>query len=76
MANRLRLAARGQRLEMVPPKDMVALVEPMFEKREELQERLHKQFPQQNPLILKSALAGIMRKGASWDGDPGNDSRT
>lgn len=63
-------AARGQRVEMVPPREMVPVVESMFRSRDQLQAELERNFPQQNPLILKSAIAGIMREGPSWKGDP------
>lgn len=63
-------AARGQRVEMVPPKSMIALAEPMFAERDRLQAQLEKQFPGQNPLTLKSAMAGIMFEGSKWHGDP------
>jgi hypothetical protein len=60
-------AARGQRLEMVPPKSMIGIAEPMFAKREQLQTQLERQFPNENPLVLKSAVAGIMREGSNWN---------
>jgi hypothetical protein len=63
-------AARGQRVEVVPPESMIPEVENLFRQRDSLQTQLQRQFPQQNPLVLKSALAGIFREGSAWNGDP------
>jgi len=38
-------AARGQRVEMVPPREMIKLAEPMFHKRDGLEEELEQKFP-------------------------------
>jgi hypothetical protein len=63
-------AARGQRVEMVPPQSMVATAEALFEERDHLQEKLETQFPEESPLTLKSAVAGIMREGSNWHANP------
>ena len=39
-------AARGQTVEMVPPKAMVALVEPLFLQRDQLESDITKRFPE------------------------------
>ncbi|MGZ3684194.1 MAG: hypothetical protein ACXVCI_10090, partial [Bdellovibrionota bacterium] len=58
-----------QRVEMVPPESMIALAEPMFALRDQLLDSLQKQFPNMDSLELRSALAGIMRVGPSWNTD-------
>jgi hypothetical protein len=61
-------AARGQRVEMVPPKEMIADVETLFAKRNALQAELIKGFPNETKPRINSAVSGIMRKGSAWDG--------
>jgi hypothetical protein len=45
-------------------------VEKMFTMRDRLQAELEREFPEEQPKDLKSALYGIMRDGPSWKGNP------
>lgn len=70
-------AARGQRVEMVPPRELIKDAEPMFLKRYHLQAELVKKLtpPGEKPsdrLLsrIKRAMAGILRAGSGWTGDP------
>lgn len=58
--------ARGQRVEMVPPRKLIPLAEPLFLKRDALKAELIKQFPKTDPAEIKSAVAGMIREGAAW----------
>lgn len=67
---------RGQRVEMVPPRDLIATAEPMFLKKYQLQAALAKELSPNGPpsdqvsMRIKKAMAGISREGMSWSGDP------
>jgi hypothetical protein len=69
-------AARGQRVEMVPPRDLIATAEPMFLKKYQLQGELTRKLSPAGPaddktvMRIKMAMNGISREGASWRGDP------
>jgi|GEM_PF-5213139 len=69
-------AARGQRVEMVPPRDLISTAEPMFLKRYTLEAELLRQLSGGQPPTeqmrsrVKVAMAGISRVGNAWNGDP------
>lgn len=69
-------AARGQRVEMVPPRDLISTAEPMFLKKYALEAALAKSIgggaapTEQQNLRIRKAMAGITREGSAWNGDP------
>ncbi len=63
-------AARGQRVELVPPREMVALAENAFLARNIMFEDLKKKFPNLTQRQIKSTIAEIMRKGTAAQGNP------
>ncbi len=69
-------ASRGQRVEMVPPRELISTAEPMFLKKYQVQSELVKKLSPSAPpsdqqlMRIKKAMAGISREGNSWSGDP------
>ena len=62
-------ATRGQRVEMIPPRTLVPLAEPLFLKRDAIQAELIKKFPSTDPLTIKSSVSGMIREGPGWKRD-------
>lgn len=68
--------ARGQRVEMVPPRELISSAEPLFLKRYTVEAEVMKQLAGAQPPSeklrsrMKVAMAGISRAGPAWNGDP------
>jgi hypothetical protein len=63
-------AKRGQRVEMVPPREILGVTGPMFEERDALEAKIRQIHPDWTQFQMQSVLSEIMRKGSAYNREP------
>jgi len=61
---------RGQRVEVIPPREMIPMVESLFKEKFKLEKRIKELRPEYNSAQVKNLVSDYMRNGIKAKGDP------
>lgn len=61
---------RNQRVEVIPPREMIPMVESLFKEKFDLEKKIKELRPEYNSAQIKSLVSDFMRNGSMAKGDP------